>query len=108
VTIRKQYLIAFTVEAEDESDLPDPAGFLGGIEGGLPDAWFDTEEGEPFAISNMAIRASNPSLPPETPHLAGTCHAEPGCDGEIQDIFKVSDGDTIYECVYGHQSKEPF
>lgn len=41
VSIKRVYLVAFEVKAEDEAALPDPVGFINGIRDGLPDEWFE-------------------------------------------------------------------
>ena len=47
------YVVTFTVEATDPADLPDAQGFVDGVRDGLPDAWFDPDEGDSSFVTLM-------------------------------------------------------
>lgn len=56
----RTYMIAVVVNAATEAELPAHAELVGGISEGLPEAWFDAEEGDPFAITSMLTNAAWP------------------------------------------------
>jgi hypothetical protein len=55
--LQRTYVITFTVVANDPDEFPTAQGFVDGIRDGLPEAWFDTGEGDEFAIVHMSATA---------------------------------------------------
>lgn len=51
--LQRTYTVTFTVVADDPADLPTAQSFVDGIRDGLPEAWYETDEGEAFAIAHM-------------------------------------------------------
>lgn len=49
---KRTYTIVFEVEGDD---LPTPVAFMMGIHDGLPETWFDTDDGDSFFIERMSI-----------------------------------------------------
>jgi hypothetical protein len=53
MSVQRRFRLTVVVEAEREEELPSAHALVEGMQDGLPEAWFDPEEGDEFAITQM-------------------------------------------------------